>query len=332
MAVTVGVLALQGAFHEHAAHINSLAPAIDVSAALVRTPTDLARCQALIIPGGESTAIALGAQRAGLIDPLRHWVAAGRPTWGTCAGMILLSNQAIGAKKGGQSLIGGVDIRVGRNGFGSQVDSFEAGLVVPALGEEPFPGVFIRAPVIDALLLLSDKAAAAALPGLNGAAVPIPASLSADLPAIPASHIPSALANGHAARANAPPPTIVCAEPPPPSPSSSSSSSSTLTDRPPIEIIASIPFSPPLPPKEHVLIPTSSASVLASESGSPQPPPKALATMATTLLNPEERPALDSQIVALRQGNILVSSFHPELTVDSRFHEYFVRSFVLGSS
>ncbi|CAD6945696.1 unnamed protein product [Tilletia caries] len=291
MAVTVGVLALQGAFHEHAAHINSLAPAIDVSAALVRTPTDLARCQALIIPGGESTAIALGAQRAGLIDPLRHWVAAGRPTWGTCAGMILLSNQAIGAKKGGQSLIGGVDIRVGRNGFGSQVDSFEAGLVVPALGEEPFPGVFIRAPVIDALLLLSDKAAAAALPGLNGAAVPIPASLSADLPAIPASHIPSALANGHAARANAPPPTI-----------------------------------------EHVLIPTSSASVLASESGSPQPPPKALATMATTLLNPEERPALDSQIVALRQGNILVSSFHPELTVDSRFHEYFVRSFVLGSS
>ncbi|CAD6924524.1 unnamed protein product [Tilletia controversa] len=311
MAVTVGVLALQGAFHEHAAHINSLAPAIDVSAALVRTPTDLARCQALIIPGGESTAIALGAQRAGLIDPLRHWVAAGRPTWGTCAGMILLSNQAIGAKKGGQSLIGGVDIRVGRNGFGSQVDSFEAGLVVPALGEEPFPGVFIRAPVIDALLLLSDKAAAAALPGLNGAAVPIPASLSADLPAIPASHIPSALANGHAARANAPPPTIVCAEPPPPSP---------------------IPFSPTLPPKEHVLIPTSSASVLASESGSPQPPPKALATMATTLLNPEERPALDSQIVALRQGNILVSSFHPELTVDSRFHEYFVRSFVLGSS
>jgi len=116
---TIGILALQGAFREHANHLKSLP--ISLSTILVRTPSDLSKCQALIIPGGESTAICLGAQRGQLLEPLRKWVRDGRPTWGTCAGMILLSQQATGGKKGGQDLIGGVDVRVGRNGWGSQV-------------------------------------------------------------------------------------------------------------------------------------------------------------------------------------------------------------------
>ena len=121
--LTVGVLALQGAFHEHANHINRLRETSDlnVRAVLVREPLHLEACQALIIPGGESTAIVLGAHRAGLLEPLRLWVRQGKPTWGTCAGMILLAREATGGKKGGQELIGGIDIRVGRNGFGSQV-------------------------------------------------------------------------------------------------------------------------------------------------------------------------------------------------------------------
>lgn len=121
----VGVLALQGAFEEHALHINRLGETTDlrVRAQLVREPSQLASCDALIIPGGESTAISLGAQRSGLLEPLRLWVRQGKPTWGTCAGMILLAREAMGGKKGGQELLGGIDVRVGRNGFGTQVSS-----------------------------------------------------------------------------------------------------------------------------------------------------------------------------------------------------------------
>lgn len=129
--LTVGVLAMQGAFREHYHHIERLNPLQASKTSLtseprlrpvlVRSTVDLAKCDALIIPGGESTAISLGAQRAGLLEPLRDWVAEGRPTWGTCAGMILLAREATGIKKGGQELLGGMDIRVGRNGFGSQV-------------------------------------------------------------------------------------------------------------------------------------------------------------------------------------------------------------------
>lgn len=133
--LVVGVVGLQGAFREHMQHVERLnhrpyasssssssSPSLPrLEPALVRTPRDLERCSALILPGGESTAIALGAQRSGLLEPLREWVRQGRPVWGTCAGMILLSREASGIKKGGQELLGGIDIRVGRNGFGSQV-------------------------------------------------------------------------------------------------------------------------------------------------------------------------------------------------------------------
>ncbi len=142
-----GVLALQGAFREHIAMLQRL----NVEAAEVRLAKELDHLDGLIIPGGESTSMGLVAERWGLVEPLRRWVHGGRPTWGTCAGMILLAEQATGQKLGGQALIGGLDVTVNRNYFGRQVDSFEADLDVPALGDTPFHAVFIRAPAITAV-------------------------------------------------------------------------------------------------------------------------------------------------------------------------------------
>ncbi|MCY3904779.1 MAG: pyridoxal 5'-phosphate synthase glutaminase subunit PdxT [Caldilineaceae bacterium] len=143
----IGVLALQGAFREH---INMLAQ-LGVKAVEVRLAEQLDGLDGLIIPGGESTSMGLVAERWGLVKPLQNWVHAGRPTWGTCAGMILLADSAAGQKLGGQALIGGLNVTVNRNYFGRQVDSFEAELNVPALGSDPFHAVFIRAPAITAV-------------------------------------------------------------------------------------------------------------------------------------------------------------------------------------
>jgi len=143
-AVTIGVLALQGAFAEHTKMLQRLG----VNAREVRKPEELVGLDGLIIPGGESTTMALVAERWGLVQPLKAWVQAGKPTWGTCAGMILLSDRATGQKQGGQSLIGGLNVTVNRNFFGRQIDSFEAELTVPALGDPPVHAVFIRAPAI----------------------------------------------------------------------------------------------------------------------------------------------------------------------------------------
>lgn len=99
--------------------------------------------------------MALVAERSGLLEPLRDFVKLDRrPTWGTCAGMILLSEAANRTKKGGQSLIGGLSVRVNRNHFGRQVESFEAPLQLSFLkeSEAPFNGVFIRAPIVEAIL------------------------------------------------------------------------------------------------------------------------------------------------------------------------------------
>ncbi len=142
--IRLGVLALQGAFREHIAMLKRL----NVEAAEVRLARELDDLDGLIIPGGESTSMGLVAERWGLVEPLRRWVHGGKPTWGTCAGMILLAERATGQKLGGQALIGGLDVTVNRNYFGRQVDSFEAELDVPALGDRPFHAVFIRAPAI----------------------------------------------------------------------------------------------------------------------------------------------------------------------------------------
>ena len=164
--IKIGVLALQGAFVEH---INLLQDAagsllrrqdadIDFHFMEVRTPSELARCDALILPGGESTSISLIAERTGLLEPLRDFVKVQRkPVWGTCAGLILLAESANKSKSTGQELIGGLDVRVHRNYFGRQVESFEADLDLPAiLGKgETFHSVFIRAPVVEKVLTAS---------------------------------------------------------------------------------------------------------------------------------------------------------------------------------
>ncbi len=159
---TIGVLALQGAFAEHV----KLFGRLGVQAIEVRKPEQLSGLDGLVIPGGESTSMGLIAQRWGLVEPLRDWVSGGKPTWGTCAGMILLSERATGQKLGGQILIGGLDVTVNRNYFGRQVNSFETLLDAPRLGDEPYPAVFIRAPAIVEMGPMVESLAA--LPGRDG--------------------------------------------------------------------------------------------------------------------------------------------------------------------
>jgi pyridoxal 5'-phosphate synthase pdxT subunit len=135
-----GVLALQGDVREHAAVLADLG----ASPLLVRTPEDLAAVDCLAIPGGESTTIGRLAGRFGLVEPIRERAGAGMPVLGTCAGMILMAAEVVG----GEPLLSILDIRVSRNAYGRQVDSFEAD--VPLRGEaEPLRAVFIRAPVVE---------------------------------------------------------------------------------------------------------------------------------------------------------------------------------------
>jgi 5'-phosphate synthase pdxT subunit len=162
--ITVGVLALQGAFSEHIQLLRaasaSLASSTPCRFIEVRTPEQLEQCDGLIIPGGESTTMSLVAARSGLLEPLRDFVKVQRrPTWGTCAGLILLAESANRTKKGGQELIGGLDVRVNRNHFGRQTESFQANLNLPFLESskdtsknDPYRCVFIRAPVVEKLL------------------------------------------------------------------------------------------------------------------------------------------------------------------------------------
>lgn len=147
MTQTIGVLALQGAFAEHIAMLGSLG----VPAKEVRTPAHLASVDALIIPGGESTTIGRLLRISGLDEAVRERADAGMPVWGTCAGMILLGQDVgdSGSKVVEQPLLGLMDIRVRRNAFGSQLESFETLLDAPAVADAPIPAVFIRAPVVE---------------------------------------------------------------------------------------------------------------------------------------------------------------------------------------
>ncbi|TFK53339.1 SNO glutamine amidotransferase [Heliocybe sulcata] len=220
---TVGILALQGAFAEHQMMLQRLSMKRRIVVVQVRTADDLAKCDALIIPGGESTTMAILARSAGLLEPLKEFLRK-KVVWGTCAGAILLSKSVENAKKGGQELLGGISVKTARNGWGSQVESFEAPLQVEGLRDtsRPFTGVFIRAPVVFELV---------------------------------------------------------------PSPSD-----------PPIEVIARLP-------------------------------PQCLPRSQTDIADESDA----RTIVALRQGRHLLTTFHPELTNDNRFHEYFIQECVLPS-
>jgi pyridoxal 5'-phosphate synthase pdxT subunit len=148
MTETIGVLALQGAFAEHIQMLKQLG----LPAREVRTRVDLDASVALIIPGGESTTIGKLLRITGLDEAIRARADAGLPIWGTCAGMILLGRDVgdSGSKVGEpQPLLGLMDIRVRRNAFGSQLESFETHLDAPEIADYAIPAVFIRAPVVE---------------------------------------------------------------------------------------------------------------------------------------------------------------------------------------
>jgi 5'-phosphate synthase pdxT subunit len=140
--IRIGVLSLQGAFEEHIDCINRL----KVEASEVRLPEDLDGLSGLVIPGGESTTMARLMKDYGLTAPLRKLIRSGFPVMGTCAGMIVLSHKITDV---GAPTLDVMDIRVHRNGFGRQIDSFEADLSIPVIGKKPYHGVFIRAPFIE---------------------------------------------------------------------------------------------------------------------------------------------------------------------------------------
>jgi 5'-phosphate synthase pdxT subunit len=137
----VGVLALQGTFIEHIEILRQLS----VEALPIRLPHELNTLDGLIIPGGESTTMMRLMENFGLIQPIREMARAGLAIWGTCAGMVLLAKNISNYE---METLGLMDMRIRRNAFGSQIDSFEIDLEIPAVGEEPFHAVFIRAPVI----------------------------------------------------------------------------------------------------------------------------------------------------------------------------------------
>lgn len=197
---TVGVLAVQGDVREHS---RSLEQAGVDQVVAVKYVNDLGGLDGLVIPGGESTAIANLLRRQQLVEPIRELIANELPVYGSCAGMILLADRVEDGIEG-QETLGGLDITARRNAFGRQVASFEAPVSVKEIGDEPIHGIFIRAPWIAEV-------------------------------------------------------------------------------GPEVEVLGTV--------RDH---------------------------------DGEER------IVAVRQGNLMATSFHPELTDDSRIHEYFVESLVKG--
>jgi len=135
----IGVLALQGDFHEHEQALRK----IGVTAVEVRLPQDLEGLDGLIIPGGESTSIGKLATTFNLIDPLKRFANA-NPVWGTCGGLVFMAKE-VGFD---QPILGVLDMVVERNAFGRQVDSFEEDLHIKGIDGGPFHGVFIRAPEV----------------------------------------------------------------------------------------------------------------------------------------------------------------------------------------
>src|ERR1044071_2601349 len=140
----IGVLSLQGAFREHLDTLD----AIGVEGVRVREPRDLEGVSGLILPGGESTTMRQLIERWGLRQPILDLAERGAPIFGTCAGLLALGEETAG---GEPPILPLLDVTVERNAFGRQLDSFEADLAVPILGDRPVHAVFIRAPVIDSV-------------------------------------------------------------------------------------------------------------------------------------------------------------------------------------
>lgn len=138
----IGILALQGAFLEHGQAFRQLG----ADTVEVRLPEQLEGLDGLVIPGGESTTISLLMDSYDLRQPILEMAERGAPLWGTCAGMIMLSKGVEDEKVRSLDLM---DLKIVRNAFGRQIDSFEADLPVPVLGDQPFRAIFIRAPIVE---------------------------------------------------------------------------------------------------------------------------------------------------------------------------------------
>ncbi len=140
----VGVLALQGGFARHALALAS----VGAEPVEIRQRTHLGGIDALVLPGGESTTMSMLLERLELFEPLADLLAGGMPAFGTCAGMILLAT-VVADGRPDQRSFAAIDIEVRRNGYGRQVDSFEAELTVTGIDGGPLPAVFIRAPIVE---------------------------------------------------------------------------------------------------------------------------------------------------------------------------------------
>ncbi len=143
--VTIGVLALQGDVREHVAALES----VGARAVPVRRASELDAVEALVIPGGESTAMWKLATAFDMFEPVRKRLADGMPAYGSCAGMIMLADRVLDAVEG-QETFGGLDITVRRNAFGRQIDSFEEPIAFEGIDRE-LRAVFIRAPWVEAI-------------------------------------------------------------------------------------------------------------------------------------------------------------------------------------
>lgn len=137
----IGILGFQGAIIEHQQHIEKLGH----NAIIVRYPEELDELDGIILPGGESTTMGKLLHRTGIIQPLHDKIENGLPTWGTCAGMILLAKELDNDSIKHLALM---DIVVRRNAYGTQIDSFNVDVIIPEVSEDLIPLVFIRAPYI----------------------------------------------------------------------------------------------------------------------------------------------------------------------------------------
>ncbi len=140
----IGVLAFQGDVREHILVLERLGADV----IKVRRPEELATIDGLVIPGGESSVMDKLVRLFGMYEPLRVAIAAGLPVFGTCAGLIMLSDRILDAIDD-QKTLGGLDVDVRRNAFGTQVDSFETSLRMPAVTDAPIGATFIRAPIVE---------------------------------------------------------------------------------------------------------------------------------------------------------------------------------------
>lgn len=313
--LSIGVLALQGSFSEHVDLLNSLAPQFPshtLEIVEVRTAVHLARVQSLIIPGGESTAISLIAQRTNLIEPLRDFVKeakGGRKAiWGTCAGMILVGQEVVGGKEGADNFAAGhgMDVRVVRNQWGRQVSAFVS---IDSNSFDQYADCTTHLPLYFSFTSHSQtrptRSSSKCNYQIQSESFTHPLSIDClSHPTVPFSGIFIRAPVMH---------SLLDVSP----------------NSPPLEILARVP-------REILPVPKVAPPPSAPASYSTPNEKDSHGSSGQVLLptngnyNTASSLGPDADIVMAKQGNLVVSSFHPELTGDARVHEWFVREVVLA--